>query len=257
MVMETINLIVTGQVGLNLQAAGKGVGAFVDSFYRGIDPESGVELMLPAESTFGIKLLGSIIYTVNGLDVSESPAVDICKIISNADRPLQLSFIQHDQDLEDSSIVFNHDSLPWLLEHLEELERENSVKSDDSVLLLRGKLLCYLDCERVLSNLNLLKLDQRHKLATFLMSLMSPFPELNFPTSISECEQNLNEITSILRKDLKDDLVPSFIKSVAMRRMKGYNFRSLKQGAFTFFDILSNKAALFHFFIHLSRPHRR
>ena len=257
MMMERINLIVTGQVGLNLQATSKGVGAFVDSFYRGVDPENGIEYMLPAESTFGIELLGSIIYTVNGLDVSASPALDICKIISDADRPLQLTFIQHDQELQGPSIIFNHATLPWLLEHLEKLEANNLEESNDSVMLLRGKLLCYLDCERVLSNLNLLKLDQGHKLDIFLVSLMSPFPELNFPTSISECEQNLKEIAIILRNDLMDDLAPSFNNSVAMKRMKGYNFRSLESSDFTFLDILSNKAALIHFFLYLSRPHRR
>ena len=254
---ERINLGVTGQVGLNLQATKKGVGAFVDSFYREIDPETGVEAMLPAEATYGIKLLGSIIHTVNGLDVTESPALDICKIISKAARPLQLTFLQHDQQLDDSCTVVNYATLPWLLEHLEELTREKSEKSDDLVSLLKGKLLCHLDCERVLSNLKLLKLAKGQKLATFLESLMSPFPEVNLALSLSECEQSLTEITSILRKDLIDDFLPSFLQSATMRRMKGYHFRSLPYNDMAFLDILANKAALFHFFLYLSKPNRR
>lgn len=253
-----VELVVTGQVGLNLQATKNGTGAFVDSFYRGVDADSGVEFMLPAESTLGATLLGTIISSVNGQDVTTFPALDICKIISKAERPLKLEFLRHHQEFEEPVAHLSNFALPWLLEHLLALDEAKSPQSNTiSTSLLRAKLLCYIDCKRVSLSLELLKIGQQKKLISFLESLLSPLPELSSLLCISDCVQNLIEITSLLEKDLMRDFYPSFEEGIAIRRMRGYFFRSLAHRRLALVDILANKATLFHLFMFQSRSHRR
>lgn len=254
---SVVSLVVTGQVGLNLQATKSAAGAFVDSFYRGTNLDTGVEYKLPAESILGVDLFGAIILTVDGKDVSALAAMDICKLISSANRPLTLEFLQHDQEVHGSLSVINYASLPWMLEHLEVLERENFEIPNESLSLLRGKLLCYVECERVLSNIDLLKTGQHGKLTLFLKSLMTPFPELISITSFPDCDHNLIEIASSLKDDLDKDFFPLFRQSLSMRRMQGYLHRSHSCNNLSFTDLLTNSTAKMYLFLFMSRSNRR
>ena len=108
-----------------------------------------------------------------------------------------------------------------------------------------------------MNNVHLLNVGQQRKLILFLESLLSLFPELKSLLPVSDCVQNIIEITSLLKKDLMRDLYPSFIESRAVRRMRGYLFRSITSPRLVLVDVLANNSTLFHLFMHQSRSHRR
>lgn len=257
---STVELIVTGQVGLNLQATKKQTGAFVDSFYKGHDAD-GQEIILPAESTFGAQLIGAIISSVNGEDVTGFQAMTVCQIISKAERPLTLKFLVDHQNIEYPLEIENFAALPWLLEHLDELSTSSSENRDissESISLLKKSVLSYADCVRVLQNLEVLRKHDSGNLIKFEETMTSRFckEKTSFETNGDE------EISIIaflrLQKDLLcKELMPSFVKSIAMKRMSGYLFNFPSYPKLAFSDILRSKTLLFHFFAFLSRSNRR
>lgn len=256
---STVELIVTGQVGLNLQATKKQTGAFVDSFYKGHDAD-GQEIILPAESKFGAQLIGAIISSVNGEDVTGFQAVTVCQIISKAERPLTLKFLVDHQHIEYPLEIENFAALPWLLEHLDELSTSSSENKDigiESISLLKKSVLSYADCVRVIQNLEVLKKHDSGNLVKFEETMTSRFcKEKTFETNLVE-EISIKNIL-ILQKDvLCKEVMPSFVKSIAMKRMSGYLFNFPSYPKLAFSDILRSKTLLFHFFAFLSRSNRR
>lgn len=251
-----VELIVTGQVGLNLQATKRQTGAFVDSFYKGCDAD-GREIILPAELAFGAHLIGAIISSVNGADVTGFQAVTVCQIISKAERPLTLKFLVNHQNIGDILEIGNLVALPWLLEHLDELSTAN-VKNDGassggSISTMRRNLLNYADCVRVQQNLELLKKYDSGKLVLFEESVALRFYKEN---SIN-VEGNVPKILKLLKDAICKNLLPTFMTSIAMKRMGGYLFNCRSCPKLAFSDIIRNKTLLFHFFIFLSRSSRR
>lgn len=252
--IDIVELIVTGQVGLNLQATKYSSGAFVDSFYRGVDID-GSEVILPAEANLGANFLGAIISSVNNQDVTGSHAITVCDIISKADRPMTLKFFLNSQIIENPLELSNFAGLPWLLEHIEELSTKAETISED-LSLLKKKLLLYIDCERVLLNIGILQSTQRGKLWSFVASLRSFVADED--NQLQEKYQVfLKQTSDLLRRTILEKVVPSFIGSLAMRRMKGYLFNFPLCEKLAFVDILEEKSLLAHFFIFLSRSGKR
>jgi hypothetical protein len=212
---SNIELIVTGQVGLNLQVIRSGKGAFVDSFYRGTNSE-GIEVLLPAEKNLGVDILGAIISSVDGKDVTSIEALEVCRIISTAQRPMKLQFHLSDQRLYTPSNIINFATLPWLLQSLIEIDTQ----SVESALIVRNKLLCYTDCDRLQKNISLLKkTGNNSQLDSFLQEInenVLPSNNLDFN---NDNESTLLCITIHLREYLNEHLVPHFMKSVAFKRM--------------------------------------
>jgi hypothetical protein len=213
---DNIELIVTGQVGLNLQIIKNGKGAFVDSFYRGSNSE-GIDVLLPAEKTFGPVILGAIIASVGGKDVTSVEALEICRIISTAQRPVKLQFHLSNQKLFTPSIILNYSTLPWLLQSLMEMDTQ----SDEGTLSLRNKLLCYIDCDRLYKNISLLKKEKNgSQLDSFLQEIKKHILFAEFKAgSINDNKSTLLHITIHLKEHLNQHLVPHFMKSVAFKRM--------------------------------------
>ena len=252
--LDIVELIVTGQVGLNLQATKYSSGAFVDSFYRGVDID-GSEVILPAEANLGANFLGAIISSVNNQDVTGSHAITVCDIISKADRPMTLKFFLNSQIIENPLDLSNFAGLPWLLEHIEELSTKAETISED-LHLLKRKLLLYIDCERVLLNIAILQSTQRSKLWSFVDSLRSFVADKD--DQLHEKHQVfLKQTSDLLRSTILEKLVPSFIGSLAMRRMKGYLFNFPLREKLAFVDIMDEESLLAHFFIFLSRSGKR
>lgn len=252
--IDIVELIVTGQVGLNLQATKYSSGAFVDSFYRGVDID-GSEVILPAEAILGANFLGAIISSVNNQDVTGSHAITVCDIISKADRPMTLKFFLNSQIIENPLELSNFAGLPWVLEHIEELSIKAETISED-LSLLKRKLLLYIDCERVLLNIVILQSTQRGKLWSFVASLRSFVADKDDQLH-EKYQVFLNQTSNLLRSTILEKLVPSFIGSLAMRRMKGYLFNFPLCEKLAFVDILEEKSLLAHFFIFLSRSGKR
>jgi hypothetical protein len=253
--LDIVELKVTGQVGLNLQATKYSTGAFVDSFYRGVDID-GSEVILPAEANLGANFLGAIISSVNNQDVTGSHAITVCDIISKADRPMTLKFFLNSQIIENPLELSNFAGLPWLLEHIEELSTKVDTISED-LSLLKSKLLLYIDCERVLLNIVILQQStQRGKLWSFIASLRT-FVADNDGQLHEKYQVFVKQTSDLLRSTILEKLVPSFIGSLAMRRMKGYLFNFPLSGKLAFVDILEDKSLLAHFFIFLSRSGKR
>jgi hypothetical protein len=259
MTESTVELIVTGQVGLNLQATKKQSGAFVDSFYKGHDAD-GQEVILPAEATFGAQLIGAIISSVNGEDVIGFQAMSVCQIISKAERPLTLKFLVDHHNIEDPLEIENFAALPWLLEHLDELST-SCIRSEDicneSIPLVKKSVLNYADCVRVLENLELLRKYDSGNLVKFEETITSQFSEENIAVSHREAEKSIAKILKLQKDALYKELIPSFVKSIAMKRMGGYLFNFPSYPKLAFSDILRNEILLFHFFTFLSRSNRR
>ena len=249
-----VGLIVTGQVGLNLQATKHSTGAFVNSFYRGVDID-GSELVLPAESNLGTNFLGAIISSVNNQDVTGLHAITVCDIITKADRPMTLKIFVNSQIIENPLELSNFAGLPWLLEHLEDLSHGAATTNDD-IILLKSKLLLYIDCERVLLNISILQSTQQGKLSSFVDSVRSLIPDVD-AQMYAKRQEFLNKISDILRSAISQTLIPSFIGSLAMRRMKGYLYNFPLYGKMAFVDILKEMSLLAHFFIFLSRSGKR
>ena len=255
---DIVELVVTGQVGLNLQATRVSTGAFVNSFYRGVDID-GSEVILPAESNLGANFLGAIISSVNNQDVTGSHAITVCDIISKADRPMTLKFFVNSQIIENPLELSNFAGLPWLLEHLEDLSLNaatNAATSNEDYELLKSKLLLYTDCERVLLNTRILKSTQQGKLCLFVNSLRSLLHNVDAEKP-KKYDVFVAQISDILRRTIIETLVPSFNGSLAMRRMKGYLYNFPTYGKLAFVDILENTSLLAHFFIFLSRSGKR
>ena len=248
---DDVELVVTGQVGLNLQATKSLSGAFVDSFYRGTDAE-GHEIVLPAESTLGEKLLGAIISSVNGQDVKSFHAMAICQAISKANRPVTLKFSLNHSKIEDYLDILDDVALPWLLEHLEDLA--SYTKDGDFPTALKEKLLRYKDCERLLRNIILLRRDKDGMLQTFVKTL---FLTADTTAPSEDNEQEVMIAVKQLRNTLEEHLIPSFVESTAMRRMMGYLLNFPHRGRLAFIDILKDKRLLFHFYMFLGRSNRR
>lgn len=248
---DDVELVVTGQVGLNLQATKSLSGAFVDSFYRGTDAE-GHEIVLPAESTLGEKLLGAIISSVNGQDVRSFHAKAICQAISKAKRPVSLKFTLDHSRIEDYLDVLDDAALPWLLEHLEDLSFY--LKDGDFPTALKEKLLRYKDCERLLRNIILLKRDRDGMLQSFVKTFLLP---ADTTTPSVDNEEDVTMAVKQLRNTLEEHLIPSFMESTAIRRMMGYLLNFPSRGILAFIDILKDKRLLFHFYMFLSRSNRR
>jgi hypothetical protein len=259
MTESTVELIVTGQVGLNLQATKKQSGAFVDSFYKGHDAD-GQEVILPAESTFGVQLIGAIISSVNGEDVTGFQAMTVCQIISKANRPLTLKFLVDHQDVKDPLEIENFAALPWLLEHLDELSTSRSRSKDicsESIPLVNRSVLNYADCVRVLQNFDLLRKHDSGNLVKFEETMASQCSKENIAVTNRENEKSIEKILKLQKDVLYKELIPSFVKSIAMRRMGGYLFNFPSYPKLAFSDILRNKTLLFHFFTFLCRSSRR
>ena len=250
---DIVELVVTGQVGLNLQATRVSTGAFVNSFYRGVDID-GSEIILPAESNLGANFLGAIISSVNNQDVTGSHAITVCDIISKADRPMTLKFFVNSQIIESPLELSNFAGLPWLLEHLEDLSLNAATNGDYE--LLKSKLLLYIDCERVLLNTKILKSTQQGKLCLFVNSLRSLLHNADAEKH-KKYDAFVAQISDILRRTITETIVPSFSGSLAMRRMKGYLYNFPTYGKLAFVDILENMSLLAHFFIFLSRSGKR
>lgn len=211
-----VELLVTGQVGLNLQAIKSGRGAFVDSFYRSTDTD-GLEILLPAEKTLGLDILGAVIASVAGEDVTSVEALKVCTIISTAQRPVKLQFYLPAKKWENDIDVL---TLPWLLQFLIEIRTQ----SHENALILRNKLSCYIDCNRLCKNINLLKKGKNYQLNNFLQEIKANFLQ----SELQECgglnfnNDNISTllcITAILRAYLNKHLLPQFIESVAIKRM--------------------------------------
>ena len=251
---DIVELVVTGQVGLNLQATRVSTGAFVNSFYRGVDID-GSEIILPAESNLGANFLGAIISSVNNQDVTGSHAITVCDIISKADRPMTLKFFVNSQIIENPLELSNFAGLPWLLEHLEDLSLKAATSNGDYELL-KSKLLLHIECERVLLNIRILNSTQQGKLCSFVNSLRSLLPNEDAEKH-NKYKAFVDQISDILRRTIIETLVPSFNGSLAMRRMKGYLYNFPTYGKLAFVDILENMSLLAHFFIFLSRSGKR
>jgi hypothetical protein len=252
---DDVELVVTGQVGLNLQATKCLSGAFVDSFYRGTDGD-GHEIVLPAESTLGERILGAIISTVNGQDVKKFHAMAICQAISKAKRPVALRFTLNHSSVEEYLDILDDAALPWLLEHLEDLA---SYMKDDDLLCdfpteLKEKLLRYKDCERLLKNIILLRRDGEGMVQSFVKTLFIP---ADTTAQFVDYEQEITVAVKQLRNTLEEHLIPSFKESTAMRRMLGYLLNFPLRGRLAFIDILKDKRLLFHFYMFLGRSNRR
>lgn len=256
---SNFEIVVTEQVGLNLQSTKKSVGAYVDSFFRSIDKD-GHECMLPGESTFGTKLIGSIVSSVNGQDVSELQAALLCKMISKADRPLKIQFFQPSKGLSEDLEQLDYSRL---LEYLNELlasEVENAEHTHDRIFLLKKKFLCFIDCERILKNVILCTKGYKKQLVSFLKEidlecLDSSLSNIS-DSFISNSDFAVSQITASLHKELSQNLVPLFIESVIMQRMRGYLFNSRRK-KLTFSEVLCNSVTLMHFFLYLSKTNKR
>ena len=250
---DDVELVVTGQVGLNLQATKCLSGAFVDSFYRGADTD-GREVILPAESTLGERLLGAIISSVNGQDVKSFHAMAICQAISKANRPVTLKFTLNQSRTDEPLDIANDAALPWLLEHLEDLDSSGNDLPSDLPTALKEKLLRYIDYQRLLRNIILLRRDGEGILKSFMKPLLLP-EDASIPSL--DDEQQIAIAIKLLRNTLDEHLIPSFIKSTAMQRMTGYllNFPLCKRLALI--DIVKDKRLLFHFYVFLGRSSRR
>lgn len=257
--ISAVELTVTGQVGLNLQATKKQTGAFVDSFYKGHDADGG-EIILPAESTFGAHLIGAIISSVNGEDVTGFQAITVCQIISKAERPLILKFLVGHRSMEDPLEIENFAALPWLLEHLDELSASSSGGDDidrESISLVKKRVLNYADCVRVLQNLELLKKHDSGNLVKFEETMASRTLTDDTDLTNRDVEKSITRILEMQKDVISQELMPSFVKSIAMKRMGGYLFNFPSYPKLAFSDILRNKTLLFHFFTFLSRSNRR
>ena len=133
-----------GRIGLNLKSCKCDKGTFVYSYYRGTKNNVPDQIILPAEAYFGDALIGTIVTSINEVDVAEYNSTQCCQLIAVATRPLKITFeLPSYFYFTTKQSLTNPLIMPWILAY------------SDTILCsekLIDHLAIYLNCWRILQN---------------------------------------------------------------------------------------------------------